>query len=426
MLIQAMYNLVDSVFVAQINPDALTAVGMAFPMQSLMIAFQTGLGVGMNALVSRYLGQKKPYEAGLAATHALILTALNYVIFLIVGLTAIPAFFSIQTHSEIIAGYGVEYLSIVCCGSLGLFFQIYGERILQATGKTLLSMVSQILGAVINIVLDPVFIFGVDFLGIPAMGVTGAAIATVTGQIIAAAVGFLLHHFHNKELRLVFRKFRLNPGTIKTIYAVGIPSIIMSALVSVLTFGMNIILKAYEPAAATVFGVYFKLQSFVFMPIFGLNNGMVPIISYNYGARRPNRVKKTIKLAVCYAEGIMLAGFCIFQFAPRQVLSIFAASDAMLAIGIPAMRIICLHFLLAGVSIVLSSVFQALGNGVFSLIVSVCRQLFVLLPAAWLLAQTGSVNNVWWAFLIAEFVSILMSLAFYARINKTTIAPLYH
>lgn len=310
MLIQAMYNLVDSVFVAQINPDALTAVGMAFPMQSLMIAFQTGLGVGMNALVSRYLGQKKPYEAGLAATHALILTALNYVLFLIVGLTAIPAFFSIQTHSEIIAGYGVEYLSIVCCGSLGLFFQIYGERILQATGKTLLSMVSQILGAVINIVLDPVFIFGVDFLGIPAMGVTGAAIATVTGQIIAAAVGFLLHHFYNKELRLVFRKFRLNLGTIKTIYAVGIPSIIMSALVSVLTFGMNIILKAYEPAAATVFGVYFKLQSFVYMPVFGMNNGIVPIIAYNYGAGKPKRITDTLKLGVICSVVIMIVDCC--------------------------------------------------------------------------------------------------------------------
>ena len=424
MLIQAMYNLVDSVFVAQINPDALTAVGMAFPMQSLMIAFQTGLGVGMNALVSRYLGQKKPYEAGLAATHALILTALNYVIFLIVGLTAISAFFSIQTHSEIIAGYGVEYLSIVCCGSLGLFFQIYGERILQATGKTLLSMVSQILGAVINIVLDPVFIFGVDFLGIPAMGVTGAAIATVTGQIIAAAVGFLLHHFHNKELRLVFRKFRLNLGTIKTIYAVGIPSIIMSALVSVLTFGMNIILKAYEPAAATVFGVYFKLQSFVFMPIFGMNNGMVPIISYNYGARKPERVKKTIRLAVFYAECIMLVGFCIFQFLPDKLLGLFAASDAMLAIGVPALRIICPHFLLAGAGIVLSSVFQALGNGVFSLTVSICRQLVVLIPAAWLLSRTGEVNMVWWAFIIAEVVSLALSLVFMARINRTVIVPL--
>ena len=241
MLIQAMYNLVDSVFVAQINADALTAVGMSFPMQSLMIAFQTGLGVGMNALVSRYLGQKMPSEAGKAATHALILTALNYVAFFIVGLTALPAFFSLQTQSEAIAGYGVEYLSIVCCCSFGLFFQIYVERILQATGKTMLSMISQITGAVLNIALDPVFIFGVDFLGIAPMGVKGAAIATVTGQIIGAAVGVILHHFCNKELRLTVRSFKLSFGTIKTIYSVGIPSIIMSALVSVLTFGMNMI-----------------------------------------------------------------------------------------------------------------------------------------------------------------------------------------
>ena len=230
----------------------------------------------------------------------------------------------------------------------------------------------------------------------------------------------------NPDIQISFKGFRPSAKAIGRIYTVGLPSIAMQCVGSLMTFGMNLILMAFSSTAVAVFGVYFKLQSFVFMPIFGLNNGMVPIISYNYGARRPDRVKKTIKLAVCYAEGIMLAGFCIFQFAPRQVLSIFAASDAMLAIGIPAMRIICLHFLLAGVSIVLSSVFQALGNGVFSLIVSVCRQLFVLLPAAWLRAQTGSVNNVWWAFLIAEVVSILMSLAFYARINKTTIAPLYH
>ena len=279
-------------------------------------------------------------------------------------------------------------------------------------------------GALVNIALDPIFIFGL--FGVPRMEAAGAAVATVAGQWIGAAAGLTMNLLCNKDINLTLKGFRPAGSTIKRIYAVGIPSIAMNAIGSVMTFAMNNILIAFSSTAVAVFGVYFKLQSFVFMPIFGLNNGMVPIISYNYGARRPDRVKKTIKLAVCYAEGIMLAGFCIFQFAPGLVLSIFAASDAMLAIGIPAMRIICLHFLLAGVSIVLSSVFQALGNGVFSLIVSVCRQLFVLLPAAWLLAQTGSVNNVWWAFLIAEVVSILMSLAFYARINKTTIAPLYH
>lgn len=393
MLIQAMYNLVDSVFVAQINPDALTAVGMAFPMQSLMIAFQTGLGVGMNALVSRYLGQKKPYEAGLAAIHALILTALNYVIFLIVGLTAIPAFFSIQTHSEIIAGYGVEYLSIVCCGSLGLFFQIYGERILQATGKTLLSMVSQILGAVINIVLDPVFIFGVDFLGIPAMGVTGAAIATVTGQIIAAAVGFLLHHFHNKELRLVFRKFRLNLGTIKTIYAVGIPSIIMSALVSVLTFGMN--------------------------------NGIVPIIAYNYGAGKPKRITDTLKLGVICSVAIMIVGLLLFQLIPVQLLGMFAPTDDMIRLGETALRIFSVSFVFAGVSIVLSSGFQALGNGFYSMIVFIVRLIVPTLPFAWLFGIIGGVDCIWWSLPVSDLLGLIVAILLMRRIYKNVISKMY-
>lgn len=393
MLIQAMYNLVDSVFVAQINPDALTAVGMAFPMQSLMIAFQTGLGVGMNALVSRYLGQKKPYEAGLAATHALILTALNYVLFLIVGLTAIPAFFSIQTHSEIIAGYGVEYLSIVCCGSLGLFFQIYGERILQATGKTLLSMVSQILGAVINIVLDPVFIFGVDFLGIPAMGVTGAAIATVTGQIIAAAVGFLLHHFYNKELRLVFRKFRLNLGTIKTIYAVGIPSIIMSALVSVLTFGMN--------------------------------NGIVPIIAYNYGAGKPKRITDTLKLGVICSVVIMIVGLLLFQLIPVQLLGMFAPTDDMIRLGETALRIFSVSFVFAGVSIVLSSGFQALGNGFYSMIVFIVRLIVPTLPLAWLFGIIGGVDCIWWSLPVSDLLGLIVAILLMRRIYKNVISKMY-
>ena len=382
-----MYNLVDSVFVAQINPDALTAVGMAFPMQSLMIAFQTGLGVGMNALVSRYLGQKKPYEAGLAATHALILTALNYVIFLIVGLTAIPAFFSIQTHSEIIAGYGVEYLSIVCCGSLGLFFQIYGERILQATGKTLLSMVSQILGAVINIVLDPVFIFGVDFLGIPAMGVTGAAIATVTGQII--------------------------------------PSIIMSALVSVLTFGMNIILKAYEPAAATVFGVYFKLQSFVYMPVFGMNNGIVPIIAYNYGAGKPKRITDTLKLGVICSVAIMIVGLLLFQLIPVQLLGMFAPTDDMIRLGETVLRIFSVSFVFAGVSIVLSSGFQALGNGFYSMIVFIVRLIVPTLPFAWLFGIIGGVDCIWWSLPVSDLLGLIVAILLMRRIYKNVISKMY-
>ena len=424
MLIQAMYNLVDSVFVAQINADALTAVGMAFPMQSLMIAFQTGLGVGMNAIVSRYLGQKMPSEAGKAATHALILTALNYVAFFIVGLTALPAFFSLQTQSEAIAGYGVEYLSIVCCCSFGLFFQIYVERILQATGKTMLSMISQITGAVLNIALDPVFIFGVDFLGIAPMGVKGAAIATVTGQIIGAAVGVILHHFCNKELRLTVRSFKLSFGTIKTIYSVGIPSIIMSALVSVLTFGMNMILKAYEPAAATVFGVYFKLQSFVYMPVFGMNNGIVPIIAYNYGARKPKRIISTLKLGVICSVMIMLLGVVLFELIPIPLLNMFSPTDDMLRIGETAVRVLCLSFPLAGISIVLSSGFQALGNGVYSMIVFILRLIVPALPFAALFGMLGGVDFIWLALPASDVLGLIAAVYFMRKMHKCVISKM--
>ena len=424
MLIQAMYNLIDSVFVAQINADALTAVGMAFPMQSLMIAFQTGLGVGMNAVVSRYLGQKMPGEAGKAATHALLLTALNYIVFFIVGMTALPSFFSMQTQSETIAGYGVEYLSIVCCFSFGLFFQIYAERILQATGKTMLSMISQIVGAVLNIALDPVFIFGVDFIGIPAMGVKGAAVATVSGQIIGAAVGFILHHFSNKELRLVFKGFRLNIGTIKTIYSVGIPSIIMSALVSVLTFGMNIILKAYEPAAATVFGVYFKLQSFVYMPVFGMNNGIVPIIAYNYGARKPKRIISTLKLGTLCSVLIMIVGIILFELIPVQLLSMFSPTNNMIRLGETALRILCLSFPLAGVSIVLSSGFQALGNGFYSMIVFILRLIVPALPFAALFGMLGGVDAIWWALPASDVFGLIAAVMFMWIMHKRVITKM--
>ena len=367
MLVQALYNVVDSVFVSHVSESALTAVSLAFSLQNVMIAVGVGTGVGVNAMLSKSLGEKNQSRANATAKNGIFLSLCSFVVFLVIGLTCMKPYFYAQTSDAAIAQQGIQYLSVCCIFSLGLFTQTMGEKLLAATGRTYLSMISQLVGAVVNIIAE----------------------------------------------------------TIGRIYTVGLPSIAMQCVGSLMTFGMNLILMSFSATAVAVFGVYFKLQSFVFMPIFGLNNGMVPIISYNYGARRPDRVKKTIKLAVCYAECIMLIGFCIFQFAPDKVLGIFAASDAMLAIGIPAMRIICLHFLLAGASIVLSSVFQALGNGVFSLIVSVCRQLFVLLPAAWLLAQTGNVNNVWWAFLIAEIVSVLLSLGFYARINKNIIAPMY-
>ena len=422
MLVQALYNVVDSVFVSWVSEEALTAVSLAFSLQNMMIAVGVGTGVGVNAMLSKSLGEKNQKRANATAENGIFLSVCSFLVFLVIGLTCIKPYFYAQTSDDAIALQGIRYLSVCCIFSLGLFTQTMGEKLLAATGRTQLSMISQLVGAVVNIILDPIFIFG--YCGEALSGTTGAAVATVIGQFCGAGMTLYFNTRKNPDIQLDFKGFRPSAKAIGRIYTVGLPSIAMQCVGSLMTFGMNLILMAFSSTAVAVFGVYFKLQSFVFMPIFGLNNGMVPIISYNYGARRPERVRKTIRLAVCYAEGIMVLGFCIFEFFPGQVLGLFSASQAMLTIGIPAMRIICLHFLLAGTSIVLSSVFQALGNGLFSLIVSVCRQLFVLLPAAWLLARTGSVNNVWWAFLIAEIVSVLMSLAFYAHINKTIIVPL--
>ena len=422
MLVQALYNVVDSVFVSWVSEEALTAVSLAFSLQNMMIAVGVGTGVGVNAMLSKSLGEKNQKRANATAENGIFLSVCSFLVFLVIGLTCIKPYFYAQTSDDAIALQGIRYLSVCCIFSLGLFTQTMGEKLLAATGRTQLSMISQLVGAVVNIILDPIFIFG--YCGEALSGTTGAAVATVIGQFCGAGMTLYFNTRKNPDIQLDFKGFRPSAKAIGRIYTVGLPSIAMQCVGSLMTFGMNLILMAFSSTAVAVFGGDFKLQSFVFMPIFGLNNGMVPIISYNYGARRPERVKKTIRLAVCYAEGIMVLGFCIFEFFPGQVLGLFSASQAMLTIGIPAMRIICLHFLLAGTSIVLSSVFQALGNGLFSLIVSVCRQLFVLLPAAWLLARTGSVNNVWWAFLIAEIVSVLMSLAFYAHINKTIIVPL--
>ena len=423
MLVQALYNVVDSIFVARVSENALTAVSLAFSLQNLMIAVGIGTGVGVNALLSKSLGEKNQYRANKTAENGLFLALCSYLVFLVLGLTVVRPYFYAQTADADIAEQGIRYLTICCVLSLGMFMQVMNEKLLAATSRTTLSMISQLVGAIVNIILDPIFIFG--YCGEALSGTTGAALATVIGQFCGAGVSFYLNLRKNPDIQLDFKGFRPSAEAIKRIYVVGLPSIAMQCVGSVMTFLMNQILMAFTATAVAVFGVYFKLQSFVFMPIFGMNNGMVPIISYNYGACKPDRVKKTIKCAMFYAEMIMLVGFLLFQFAPDKLLGLFAASDAMLAIGIPALRIICPHFLLAGIGIVMGSVFQALGNGVFSLIVSMCRQLAVLLPAAWLLAQTGSVNNVWWAFLIAEVVSLLLSLAFFARINKTIIAPMY-
>ena len=422
MLVQALYNVVDSIFVARVSENALTAVSLAFSLQNMMFAVGIGTGVGVNALLSKSLGEKNQYRANKTAENGLFLALCSYLVFLVLGLTVVRPYFYAQTADADIAEQGIRYLTICCVLSLGMFMQVMNEKLLAATSRTTLSMISQLVGAIVNIILDPIFIFG--YCGEALSGTTGAALATVIGQFCGAGVSFYLNLRKNPDIQLDFKGFRPSAEAIKRIYVVGLPSIAMQCVGSVMTFLMNQILMAFTATAVAVFGVYFKLQSFVFMPIFGMNNGMVPIISYNYGARKPERVKKTIRIAVFYAECIMLVGFCIFQFLPDKLLGLFAASDAMLAIGVPALRIICPHFLLAGAGIVLSSVFQALGNGVFSLTVSICRQLVVLIPAAWLLSRTGEVNMVWWAFIIAEVVSLALSLVFMARINRTVIVPL--
>ena len=423
MLVQALYNVVDSVFVSHVSESALTAVSLAFSLQNVMIAVGVGTGVGVNALLSKSLGEKNQSRANATAENGIFLSLCSFAVFFVIGLTCMKPYFYAQTSDAVIAQQGIQYLSVCCIFSLGIFTQTMGEKLLAATGRTQLSMISQLVGAVVNSILDPIFIFG--YCGQALSGTTGAAVATVIGQFCGAGMTLYFNTRKNPDIQISFKGFRPSAKAIGRIYTVGLPSIAMQCVGSLMTFGMNLILMAFSATAVAVFGVYFKLQSFVFMPIFGLNNGMVPIIGYNYGARKPDRVKKTIKCAMFYAEAIMLVGFLLFQFLPDKLLGLFSASEAMLAIGKPALRIICFHFLLAGMSIILSSTFQALGNGMFSLIISVCRQLVVLLPAAWLLSKTGNVNMVWWSFVIAELVSVTLSFVFFARLDKKIIEPMY-
>lgn len=424
MLVQALYNVVDSIFVAQISEDALNAVSLAFPMQNLMIAVATGTGVGMNALLSKSLGEKDMENVRLAANNGLFLAFASYVVFAVIGLLTSHMFFLAQTNIPAIVEQGTQYLLICTLCSFGLFGQICFERLLQSTGRTIYTMITQGLGAIINIIFDPLLIFGVG--PFPKMGVAGAAVATVLGQIIAFLVSILINDRFNPEVRLTIRGFRPCGATIRRIYAVGVPSIIMAAISSVMTFGMNKILIAYSSTATAVFGAYFKLQSFVFMPVFGINNGMVPIIAYNFGARKPARMKKTLALSVLFATAIMVIGLAILQIFPVQLLRMFNASDNMLAIGVNALRIISVHFLIAGASVILSSFFQALSHGMLSLWVSVARQLVVLLPSAWVLSRIGGLDLVWWAFPIAELVSLALCLIFLRHSYRVEIAPMEH
>ena len=422
MLVQVLYNVEDSIFVSYDNEAALSAVSLAFPIQNLLIAFAVGTAVGVNAYLSKNLGEGNHAEADRAAANGLFLAVCSAVAFLIFGLFGAGAFIRAQTTDPLIARYGAEYLSICTIFSLGCCVQCMMEKILVSTGRSTFAMTTQLIGALTNIVLDPIFIFGL--FGVPRLEAAGAAVATVIGQFVGAAAALTLHFLYNKDVHISLRGFRPAPRTILRIYQVGIPSIAMNAIGSVMTFGMNAILIAYSSTAVAVFGVYFKLQSFVFMPVFGLNNGMVPIVSYNYGARKPERILGTKRLAAIYAVGIMVLGFLAGQFLPGVMLSIFNASPDMLSLGTVALRIISISFLMAGFNVISSAYFQALGHGVLALWVSVIRQLVVLLPTAWLLSLAGRMDVVWWAFPIAEVVAFLLCIIFQRVCYNKIIRPM--
>ncbi|MCD8130703.1 MAG: MATE family efflux transporter [Lachnospiraceae bacterium] len=422
MLVQALYNVVDSIFVARLSEDALTAVSMAFPVQNLMIGVSSGLAVGTNALLSRELGKKNFAAANRMAMHGIFLEAIGYLIFLVFGLTASRLVFVLQGASETIAQYGEDYLTIVLCFSFGIYTEMIFERLLQSTGRTIYTMFTQGLGAVINIIFDPLLIFGIG--PFPAMGIRGAAAATVLGQIMAGILALFLNFKVNDDVRLRLKGFQPRLQIIGNILYIGVPSILMVAIGSIMTFCINNILVVFSSTAVAVFGVYFKLQSFAFMPVFGMNNGIVPIVAYNYGARKPDRITRTVRLGMLYAVCIMFCAFLVMQLLPTQLLRLFSASDDMLAIGVPALRTISYSFLLAGICVVCTSFFQAMGSGVSSMLISFLRQLVVLVPLAFLLSRTGNLSMVWYAWPIAELVSLAFSLIFFVRLDRKLLKPI--
>ena len=423
MLVQALYNVVDSMFLARVSENALTALSIAFPIQNLMIAVSVGLGVGLNAVVSRALGAKDTKGVNRAATNGIMLMFICGLLFMLGGATLVRPYFEMQTDIEEIVTSGIDYTSIVMMGSMGVFMQILFERLLQSTGRTMLTMFSQGVGAIINIIFDPIFIFG--YFGFPKMGVAGAAYATILGQWVAALLGLILNIRKNPEVSISMKGFKPHGATIRLILSIGIPSVVMQSIGSVMTFLMNQILIAFSSTAVAVFGVYFKLQSFVFMPVFGLTNGTVPIVAYNFGARKGDRMKKTIQYSVYAAIVIMICGALIFQSIPDKLLMLFDASDEMLRVGVPALRIISLSFPLAGFGIGAGAVFQALGFSVYSMIISLIRQLVVLIPCAYLIGMlTGDVTGVWWAFVVAEVVSLTVSALYLRRVNRDVIQTL--
>ena len=423
MLVQALYNIVDSIYVSQVSESAVTALSLAFPVQNLQVGFAVGLGVGVNSLLSKSLGQKNQEAADRAAGNGILLELIAVVLFVLFGLFGVRRYFSMQSQVAETVESGIAYTRICCVFTMGMFLEILGERLLQATGRTMHSMVVQATGAIINIILDPIFIHG--RFGIPAMGVAGAAVATVIGQWIGACLCIFFNLRYNSDIRFSWRFLKPKAGTVGPILAVGVPAIVMNAIGSVMNFGMNQILQSFQETATGVFGIYYKLQSFFFMPLFGMNSATISIIAYNYGAKKPDRIVKTLRWACGIAVGIMLAGLLAFQLAPDVLLGLFNPSEDFLAIGTSALRIISIHFPVAAFCIILGACFQALGNGIYSTIVSLCRQLFVLLPVAYLLSLTGDVHNVWWAFPVAEIASGFVTALLFTRIYRQKVKPLF-
>lgn len=423
MLVQALYNVIDSIFVAKLGEDALTAVSLAFPIQNVIIAIAVGTGVGVNSLLSKSLGQRNFDRANKVASNALLLAIVNTAVVALIGGLFARKYYEIQTDITSIVNMVTDYTVIVCVISVGVFFQVTFERLLQATGKTLLSMGMQLVGAVTNIVLDPIFIFG--YLGAPAMGVKGAAVATVIGQILSMLTGLVFNVCFNKEIKLSIKGMIPDGKLLAKIYKVAIPSMLMASITSVTVFGFNQILLAFNTEASLIgntatsfLGIYFKLQSFVFMPVFGINNAMIPIVAYNFGAKQKSRIWKTTKLSVIVAFCIMLVGFIILQSMPRVMLTLFEASEDMMSIGTVGLRVLSVSFLIAGFNIVMSGLFQAVGNAFYSLIMSLSRQIIIALPVAWLLAKTGSIDNIWWSLTVAEALTLFFSLFFLAKTKK--------
>ena len=423
MLVQAFYNIVDSVYVSQVSESAVTALSLAFPVQNMQIGFAVGVGVGVNALLSQSLGRKDQESVNWAAGQGVFLALVATAMFMLFGFFGVRPYYTMQsTVAETVEG-GIAYTSICCIFTVGIFIQVLCERLLQATGRAMQTMILQGTGAIINIILDPVFIHG--WWGMPKMGVAGAAVATVIGQCTGAVLGIYLNLRHNPEVQLHVKFMKPNWKVIAPILEVGIPSVVMNGIGSVMNFGMNQILQGFNEVATGVFGIYYKLQSLFFMPLFGINNATISILAFNYGARKPKRIVHTLKLATAVAVCIMLVGLAVFQLFPQALLGIFNPTEEFLAIGVKALRILCLPFPVAAICIALGASFQALGKGSYSTIVSLCRQLIVLLPVAYLLSLTGDVNNVWWSFPIAEVMSALVTGLLFGRLYRRKVKPLF-